>query len=232
METLFTILAFLSLLAFIVGLFNPKLVIPFPKIQHRGMVILIYFGLLMIFANIAVQYSPQNDSSLTVNNPNSEIKQNITDKDTSKQFVVDSINKNEISQINSQQVVYSFIESQKGDIIYARNDFNIEIKKIKDKKGAANILDRGHGKYRYYYLIITNMTRSAKEIYRDDFYLVDENGNTYKHYTTQSLLSFFTTVNRDAFGAGEALPPRVPADGVIAFEVPKDGKFVLKFKLQ
>jgi len=183
----------------------------------------------MVCANIASQLTPQNEDSLTVNNANSDIKQDITDN-ASKQFIVDSINNNGVFQIDSQKVVYSFVESKKGDIIYDRNDFYIEVKKIKDKKGAANILDRGHGKYRYYYLTITNMTKSSKEIYRDDFFLVDENSNTYQHYKMQSILSFITTINRDAFGAGESLPPRVPIDGVIAFEVPTDGKFVLKYK--
>lgn len=119
-----------------------------------------------------------------------------------------------------------FIETRKGDIILG-NYFSAEVLKIKDKKGVGIVLDRGYGKYRYYYLKITNNSQTAKDIYRRYFYLIDENNNIYQHNASHMVVSFFTTIKRDAFGAGEALPPKVPADGVIAFEVPQDGKYKL-----
>lgn len=73
MEYIYGIIGIIIISAFIVGMINPKYVIPFKKMQNRGMVALIYFLLFLIFANIASQYPPQNTNKSTENNTNGDI---------------------------------------------------------------------------------------------------------------------------------------------------------------
>lgn len=73
MEDIYGIICLVIISAFIIGMKNPKYVIPFKKIQNRGMVTLIYLLLLLIFANIGSKNSPQNPSVSIDKNTNENI---------------------------------------------------------------------------------------------------------------------------------------------------------------
>jgi hypothetical protein len=209
MEQICLILLGVNFLVFIIGMINPALFIP-NKLnikKKRRSIFLICLFLFFVFSLIGSYNAPPVDIS------------------TSK---LQKWDKSISSQRKGESNIKSSNETKVGDFIAAKNNFKIEVLKIKDKKRNAIILEKGYGKYRYYYLKITNMTKYPKNIDRDNFYVVNADGAHYKHSYTQAITNFIFSINRNAFG-GEELPPNVPAKGVIAFEVPKEGTYTLQF---
>ncbi len=210
MEQICIILVCVVFLVFIIGMIKPNFFIPnqFKIKKQRGFIFLACFVLFFVFASIgAINDAPLNKSVNKSQQENSVI----------------------LHQSKSEPNTASLNETKPGDFIEAGSDFKIEVLKIKDKKRNAIILEGGNGKYRYYYLKITNVTKYPLDISRDNFYVMSADSAYYKHNHTQAISDFIISINRDAF-AGEALPPNVPVKGVIAFEVPKEGKYKLQFK--
>lgn len=234
-EMLIDILVQLSVLALIVGIFSPRVVLPKFVPRNRGIVILFYFSLSIIIPSFWTSYkeytmTPEEKLAETtrIEQERVERQQQRALRDSlqtvQRQIQKDAvIVENEISAPDN-----TFQDTKKGDFVRNSNTFTIEVLKVKDKKSIANIAERGYGKYRYFTVKITNNTKVAQDIYRRDFYLVSETGEIYQSNSTQSVISFFTTLRRDAFGVGEALAPKVPAKGVLAFEIP-EGE--IKYKL-
>jgi len=223
-------------IVFILGMIKPDwLVSNRLKIKKKRW--FIFFMCFILFWIFAITGSLISESKMT---PAEKIaryneikieKEIKTQKKEKEKQEIDSTQKVAKEKNNEEKNnAHYFTETSKGDFIDGNNSFSIEVLKIKDKKRNAGILEGGYGKYRYFYLKITNITKNPKAIDRDDFYVESEDGAQYEHNTTQAIADFVITINRDAFGAGQDLAPNVPAKGVIAFEIPKEGKFKLKFK--
>jgi hypothetical protein len=209
MEQVCLILLGVNFLVFIIGMIKPTLFVPnkFNIKKKRGFIFLISVVLFLVFSSIGAYNAPPVDTSVNKFQQGSQ--------------AISTQGKDDGNTDSSN-------ETKPGDFIAAGNDFKIEVIKIKDKKRNAVILEGGYGKYRYYYLKITNISKYPKDIDRDNFSVVSADGAHYKHNYTQAITDFIISINRDAF-AGEELPPNVPAKGIIAFEVPKEGKYTLQF---
>ena len=209
MEYVFVFLAvFILPIVFILGMVKPDWLIP-NRLKIKKKRWFIFFICFILFWILAVTGTLISESKMTP---------------------AEKIARDNKIRIENEIITNSFRETSKGDFINGNNSFTIEVLKIKDKKRNAAIFESGYGKYRYFYLKITNITKNPKAIDRDNFYVESEDGAYYEHNTTQAIADFIITINRDAFGASQDLAPNVPVKGVIAFEIPKEGKFKLKFK--
>ena len=232
MEYVFVFLAvFILPIVFILGMVKPDWLIP-NRLKIKKKRWFIFFICFILFWILAVTGTLISESKMTpaekIARDNkirieNELKILEKEKDIQKKDSLEKYNREKI-------ITNSFRETSKGDFINGNNSFTIEVLKIKDKKRNAAIFESGYGKYRYFYLKITNITKNPKAIDRDNFYVESEDGAYYEHNTTQAIADFIITINRDAFGASQDLAPNVPVKGVIAFEIPKEGKFKLKFK--
>jgi len=222
---------------FIVGMVKPERLIP-ARFKMKRKRLIIFFACFFLFFGCAIVGGIIMESNMTPEEKLAEatrIEQERVERQQQKavrdslQAVQRQIQKDTVMIENEIAIPDdTFQDTKKGDFVGNGTTFTIEVLKVKDKKGVANVAERGYGKYRYFTVKITNNTKVAKDIYRRDFHLVSETGEIYQSNSTQSLISFFTTLHRDAFGAGEALAPKVPAKGVLAFEIP-EGE--IKYKL-
>lgn len=216
-------------LVFFIGMIKPDWIISkrFVVKKKRLYIFFICFGLFWVFAFCGAYFAK---SDTTTKN---EITQDTKIEAEQKKPSEDSSNSlkgEKKSAYIKVKSINTFIETEKGDYISANKDYTIEVLKIKDKKRNAIVLESGYGKFRYFYLKITNTTKHPKNIDRDNFYVESEDSSYYEHSTTQAIADFLISINRDAF-AGEDLAPNVPVKGIVAFEVPKDGKYKLKYRL-
>jgi hypothetical protein len=221
MENLLFSLALLISFVFLFGMFKPNWIIP-NAITTKRKRLKIFISCFLLFWIFLISGSYFYDKNLT---PQEKLK---IEQQRVIEDSIKNIKKVQASVKDTLALENHYTETTKGDSIDSKN-YHIEVSKIKDKKRNAGILEAGYGKYRYYYLKITNRTKYPRDIDRDNFYVESEDGAFYEHSTTQAIADFLITINRDAF-AGEALAPNVPVNGIIAFEVPKDGKFILKCK--
>lgn len=231
MENFFFILAVLVLFMFIIGMFKPDLFVP-EKFKIEKKRLFIFFMSLALFWLFSFCGSSIQENNMTPQEKIARDEQQRIEKENQnndirvKDSLKNAVNEKSTQKNNSETI--SSFETKKGDLVNAGNQFSIEVIKIKDKKRNALVFQHGYGKYRYFYLKITNTSKQPLEMDRDYFYVESEDGSIYKHNTEQAITDFLITINRDAFN-DEDLAPKVPAKGIIAFELPKEGKFKLRY---
>lgn len=238
MEIFLAIMCFMIIpVLFIIGMVKPERLIP-ARFKMKRKRLILFLACVVLFLGCAIAGGAIIESNMTpeeklaaatrAEQKRAERQQQQALQDSlqavQREQPTDTvITENEIAALGP-----TFRDTKKGDFVGNGSTFTIEVLKVKDKKGVANIAERGYGKYRYFTVKITNNTKNAKGIYRRDFCLVSETGEMYRSNNTQAVISFFTTLRRDAFGTGAELAPKVPAKGVLAFEIP-EGK--IKYKL-
>lgn len=216
---------------FIIGMIKPDWLVAnrFKIKKKRWFIFFVCFLLFWIFTitGALISESKMTPAEKKARDARLKIEELTEEKENFKKDSLEKVLKEKDTTINKDSD--SFQETVNGSFIDADNFFTIEVLKIKDKKRTGGVFEAGYGKYRYFYLKITNITKNPKSIDRDNFYLESEDGAKYEHNTTQAIVDFLITINRDAF-AGQDLAPNVPVKGIVAFEVPKAGKYKLKFK--
>lgn len=219
MENLITLLGFVTLSVLVLGMINPKWVIPerFELKYKRITIFLVCFTLIAILGNVSSDLKEKNMTP-----------QERATRDLKEKTEKDSLNMINAENAKEKERIKS-LNTEKGDFVDGGQNYKIEVLKVKDKKRTSTIMNGGYGKYRYFQLKITNITKFPIDIDRDNFYLESENGAIYKHNINQAISDFVISINRDAF-AGEDLAPNVPVKGNVAFEIPEeDGNYKLKF---
>ena len=204
MENLFFLLALLSLLAFIVGMFSPKTVLPFKIQQNRGLVTLIYLGGFFVFVVIGGGFSdPKNTTPQ--NTPKTE-----------KAFEPSSDDLAETE--NTEETAYTY-----GDQI-AVGHFIYVLGKPQFKKTLGNewSSQTANGVYMVIPTSVMNTSKETRTMDSSSFFAADTEG-----YKYESSIEGETALEM-AGGASlflREIQPKIWVKGFLVFEVPEKGSY-------
>ena len=197
------IIAMLSLLAFVVGMFSPKTV----GCSSRGKVTLIYGGIFFISAIIGS--STSNDTASNSNKASSYTADNGTETD-------DSLKQN---QENVPKEAIIGTEVQVGNFAY-RVD-NIAFKKSVGNEFARETAD---GIYLLVYLSLVNIDNDSHTLDGSMFSLTDVDGTEYEYSidgSTALEMSGYKTIFL------KQCQPKIATSGILIFEVPQKKEYYL-----
>ena len=203
LETICSIAAFASLLAFIVGIFSPSTV----KCKSRGQVALLYLFLFVVFVTI----SPHPDREIAVSTtsyvetpPQQEQQKTPSEKSEST--------KSETKSGRGQPLVA-------GHFIYTVQSFS-----FKKSVGDTYTGSTADGIYLMVNLTIKNVSDRTRTIDGSSYTVTDQNGNQYE-YSTEASTSL-ELMGRNTFFLREC-QPNISTKGVLIFEVPKKDEYYL-----
>lgn len=204
MENLFFLLALLSLLAFIVGMFSPKTVLPFKIQQNRGLVTLIYLGGFFVFAVIGGGFSDSD---------------NATAQDIPKmKKAVESSSVAPAETENTEETAYTY-----GDQI-AVGHFIYVLGKPQFKKTLGNewSSQTANGVYMVIPASVMNTSKETRTMDSSSFFVTDTEG-----YKYESSIEGETAL--EMAGAAslflKEIQPKIWVKGFLVFEVPEKGSY-------
>ena len=200
METLLFLLAVLSLLAFIVGMFSPKTVLPSKIKQDRGFVTLIYLGGFFVFAAVG---SGLTDS--TAVSP-----QNIPKTEK----VVESPSTTPAEKENTKETVYTYGDQiAVGHFIYVLG--KPMFKKTLGNEWASQTAD---GLYMIIPTAVMNTSKETRTLDSSSFFVTDMEG-----YKYESSIEGETALEMSGQGSLflKETQPKIWVKGFLVFEVPE-----------
>ncbi len=199
METVLRIIAALSLVAFVVGMFSPKTV----KCSSRGKVALIFIGIFLVSGFIGASLSDDTPS-------NSE--------DTSSYATAtgDSLSQD---QEGAPQEATIGTEVHVGNFAYRVDD-------IAFKKSVGNefVRETADGVFLIIYLSLINIDNESHTLDGSMFSLTDMDGTKYEYSTDGSTaleMSGYKTIFL------KQCQPKIATSGILIFEVPQKKEYYL-----
>lgn len=197
METALMIVATLSIVAFVVGMFSPETV----KCSSRGKVALTYIGIFFISAILGSSLAEDGQTA------NVSEEQNAEREETSSQ--------------EKQQVEESAIGKplQIGDFAYQVNSFS-----FKKSVGNEFMRETADGIYLLVDISIMNMDNESHTLDGSLFSVTDLEGREYEYSTNGSTaleLSGYKTLFL------KQCQPNIATQGILIFEVPNKDKYYL-----
>jgi len=188
MEDIYGIVCIVIISAFIAGMVNPKYVIPFKKIQNRGMVTLIYLLLLLIFANIGSKYSPQNVIISTENKAKGDILSDVVkDKFIPTDSSIISYFKPKFDSLHNKLI--NLESSDELDIPSTRVKLHNEIKFL--------LFEQWWGTIEYADSL-GNLTSKSKDLYKDCSLIYDKEYAKFVIYGDEDIFEIENQAKLDA----------------------------------
>ena len=203
METVLMIIAALSLVAFVVGMFNPKTV----KCSSRGKVALIYVSVFLITSIIGTSISDGTDSN------SNEVSSYAAENGTA---TGDSLNQN---QDDVPQEATIGTEVQVGNFAYRVDD-------IAFKKSVGNefVRETADGVFLIVYLSLVNIDNESHTLDGSMFSLTDMDGTKYE-YSIDGSTALEMSGHETIFL--KRCQPKIVTSGVLIFEVPQKKEYYL-----
>lgn len=199
METVFILITLLSLFAFVVGMFSPKIV----KCTSRGKVALIFIPLFLISTIIGSQLSDDTSTQEKIVNT------------TTQESESQEQNKPENNEIESS--IGKPIEI--GHFIYT-------IKSVSFHKSVGNefVEQTADGIYMLVNLSIKNISSETRTLDGSFFAVTDTNGIKYE-FSTDASTALEMSGNKTLFL--KECQPNITTKGTLVFEVPDKGEYYL-----
>jgi hypothetical protein len=204
METILMLVAIVSLIAFVVGMFSPKTV----KCKSRGKVALIYLSLFFISAIIGSSFSkPSNTSAKSPETPD-QTSQVESSEPTNREKQTDQ----EVESSIGKPV-------QIGYFVYT-------IQSVSFRKSVGNefMSETADGIYLLVNLTIKNISDETRTLDGSLFAVTDKNGTKYEH-STEASMTLEMSGSKTLFL--KACQPNITTKGVLVFEVPEKGEYYL-----
>ena len=197
METILILASLLSIIAFVVGMFNPKIV----KCKSRGKVALLYISLFFAFTFLLPAASSPADSSITESEYSNERASKTRDKNTE-------------------------IESSIGKPIKIGH-FIYTINKVEFRKTVGDDMwgETADGIYMLIYLTIKNISDETRTLDESSFHVTDKEGMQYDYSIEGSSAYEISTDSKSVFL--KQCHPNVTTKGTLVYEVPMKGEYYL-----
>lgn len=202
METVLSIIATLSLVAFVVGMFSPKTV----KCSSRGKVALIFIGIFFVSTLIVGALSEEVENPEVVKTESKETPQDSTKADV----------KSEEEKVEEPKIGQTV---QVGNFAYQVNDVS-----FKKRVGNEFLQETADGIYLLIDLALMNIDDEAHTLDASFFSVTDSEGREYEHSINGSTaleMSGYKTLFL------KQCQPNVTTRGVLIFEVPKKDTYYL-----
>lgn len=203
METILMIIAMLSIVAFVVGMFSPKSV----RCSSRGKVALIYISIFLVTSIIGASISDNADSNS--NEVSSCVAENAIEPG-------DSVKQN---QENVPQEATIGTEVHVGNFAYRVDD-------IAFKKSVGNefVRETADGIFLIVNLSLVNIDEEPHTLDGSMFSITDMDGTKYE-YSTAGSTALEMSGNKTVFL--KQCQPKIPTNGVLIFEVPQKKEYYL-----
>lgn len=198
METIFLLLAILSLMAFIIGMFNPKIVLPFKGGKTRKKVALFYVSSFIVFSIIGAATS----------------KTPTTEKSKNK-------GQNEVPKGQKNQEIESAIGKpvEIGDFLYTIQ--NVSFRK---SVGDQFMEETADGVYMIIKISIKNISNETKTLDNSLFMVTDPNDVEYS-FASQASAVLEMSGKETLFL--KQCQPNITTNGFLIYEVPEKGEYYL-----
>lgn len=208
MKDFFDILAFLSLLAFVVGMCVPKTVIPTKLPQNRGVVALVYIGLFIVFFTISGNFAESSGTqSLSVTTT--------TLPPQTEQTEIEQPQKSDESE--SRSCIGETISV--GHFAYTVNSI-----RYKKTVGDSYFNETADGIFLLINISIKNISDETRTIDSSCFTLVDDKGREYEYAIDASNV---LEVNGSKSLFLKQCQPGISTKGTLIFEVPEKQDYYL-----
>ena len=204
METVLMIVALLSLVAFVVGMFSPQTV----KCSSRGKVALIYIGVFLVSAIIGASLSDNNDSS------SNAVSSNVAENGTA----TDDGSGNNPEEASRETTIGT--EVHVGNFAYRVDD--IEFRK---SVGNEFVRETADGIFLIVYLSIMNIDTESHTLDGSMFSLTDMDGTKYEYSTEGSTALELSGYDETIFL--KQCQPKIATSGILIFEVPQKDEYYL-----
>jgi hypothetical protein len=229
METILVLVAIVSLIAFVVGMFSPKTV----KCKSRGKVALIYMSLFFISAIIGSFFSkPSNISAESPETPDQtsqvESSESVNQEKRTDQEVKssDQTFQTESSEpTNQEKQTNQEVESSIGKPVQI-GYFVYTIQSVSFRKSVGDefMSETADGIYLLVNLAIKNISDKTRTLDGSLFAVTDKNGTKYEHSTEASTALEISGKKTLFF---KECQPNITTKGVLVFEVPEKGEYYL-----
>lgn len=215
MGTIFILIAIFSLVAFVVGMFSPKTVLPQKWGQTRGKVALIYISAFFLSAIIGSAIDPVETEETTSPSASTQAASDGESTTTTETSAEQSIpNKPQSEDISS---VGKAIEI--GHFVYTINSF-----RFKKTLGNEFFGETADGIYLLVDVTIKNISDETRTLDGSSFIVTDTNGIQYD-YSTDGSTAFELSGGKTLFL--KQCQPNITTKGTLIFEVPAKGDYYI-----
>lgn len=203
METILMIIAMLSIVAFVVGMFSPKVV----KCSTRGKVALIYVSTFLVASIVGTSISDDVDSN------SNEMSSYATENDTE---TGDSLNQNKEKKPQEATI---------GTEVHVGN-FAYRVDDIAFKKTVGNefVRENADGVFLIVYLSLVNIDNESHTLDNSMFSLTDMDGIEYE-YSIDGSTAIEMSGHKTIFL--KQCQPKIATSGILIFEVPQKKEYYL-----
>lgn len=198
METVFLLLAILSLMAFIIGMFNPKIVLPF-KSKTRGKVALLYVSSFIVFSIIGASTS----KTPTAEKPKSKEQKEVQQNEQENQEVESAIGK----------------PIEIGNFLYT-----IQSVSFRKSVGGQFMEETADGIFMLIKISIKNISDETKTLDNSLFKVTDANDVEYS-FASKASASLEMSGKETLFL--KQCQPNITTNGFLIYEVPEKGEYYL-----